>query len=129
MRKVEQSNVKEQQQVFTALEASEKPGADGAGGASGPTAMSIENEVNKLEEQFKKKQEEELEALRANMEDEKKRMLQEEKRRLEDKLNSEAVQQVLSVCPSASLACPLSRFSLKHEKSYCAKSYCSGNRL
>lgn len=95
MRKVEQSNVKEQEQVAAALEASDKPGA---GGTGGPAAVSIENEARKLDEQFKKKQEEELEALRANMEKEKEKMLEEEKLRLEDKLKSEAVQQVLAVC-------------------------------
>ena len=55
MRKVEQNNLKEQEQVAKAQEELQKPGTAAVAGTP-----SIEEETSKLEDQFKKKQEEEV---------------------------------------------------------------------
>jgi hypothetical protein len=49
---------------------------------------SLEEEQQKIEQDFKKKQEEDLEALRANMEKEKEKLLADEKRKLDAALEA-----------------------------------------
>jgi len=86
LRKVEQDNTKERENVAHA--AAYSP----VSGASNQHAESTAEQARKFEEQFQQKQEEELKLLRANMEKEKAKMLQEEKIKLEAKLNATATE-------------------------------------
>jgi len=87
LRKFEQDNAKEREEARIGMPRSESQ-------AVMQTAASVEDDKRKLEEQFAKKQAEELEALRATMEMEKQKMLAEEKAKLEQAMQDATVQDI-----------------------------------